>query len=89
MPAAPRFAMKASSDSLKLFWPRSALMVPVEYFVVISAEIAFGCAECHGLDAAAGLGAQFDAQVAAIADRPYIGDPVTRQGQDRRGMVIP
>ena len=34
--------MKAASDSLKLFWPRSARMVPVEYFVVISAEIAFG-----------------------------------------------
>ena len=28
--AAPRFAMKASSDSMKLFWLRSAAMVPDE-----------------------------------------------------------
>src|SRR6266446_5187251 len=40
--APPRFAINASSDSLKLFWPRSAAMVPDEYLVAINAEIAFG-----------------------------------------------
>src|SRR6476646_2162424 len=38
--APPRFAMNASSESLKLFWLRSAAMVPEEYLVPISAEIA-------------------------------------------------
>src|SRR5262245_40287275 len=40
MAGPPRFAMNWSRLSLKLFWPRSALMVPTEYLVAMSAAIA-------------------------------------------------
>src|ERR1700722_16630780 len=40
MVAAPRLARNASSDRLKLRWPRAALMVACAYFVPIRAETA-------------------------------------------------